>query len=247
MITTPTPHNNAKFGDIANVVLMPGDPLRAKYIAENFLENAKQYNDVRGMYGYTGYYKNTRISVQGSGMGIPSIGIYSMELFDGYDVDTIIRVGSAGSMDNDNADEICKSVNIGDIVIAKDAITDSNYAKANGWNYEPTASKKVLDIASNLSKNMPNVKIGTIYSSDSFYMKDEDLVAISKTKTLGVEMETFGLYMNAKHTGKNALGLFTISDKPLKGEFMSSKMRETGLNQMIELALNIAVELEKDK
>ena len=147
MINTPTPHNEAKLGDIAKVVLMPGDPLRAKYIAENFLENVVQYNHVRGMNGYTGEYNGVKVSVQGSGMGIPSIGIYSMELFDGYDVDTIIRVGSAGSMDNEDADETAKSVNVGDIIIARDAITDSNYANANGWDYEPTASEQTLEIA----------------------------------------------------------------------------------------------------
>ncbi len=247
MINTPTPHNEAKLGDIAKVVLMPGDPLRAKYIAENFLENVVQYNHVRGMNGYTGEYNGIKVSVQGSGMGIPSIGIYSMELFDGYDVDTIIRVGSAGSMDNPDADETAKSVNVGDIIIARDAITDSNYANANGWDYEPTASEKVLDIALRLSSGMDNVKVGTIYSSDSFYMSDEDLKARARTNTLGVEMETFGLYMNAKHTCKNALGIFTCSDKPLKGEGMSSQERETGLNQMIKLALDIAVEIEKER
>lgn len=247
MINTPTPHNEAKLGDIAKVVLMPGDPLRAKYIAENFLENVVQYNHVRGMNGYTGEYNGVKVSVQGSGMGIPSIGIYSMELFDGYDVDTIIRVGSAGSMDNPDADETAKSVNVGDIIIARDAITDSNYANANGWDYEPTASEKVLEIALRLSSEMDNVKVGTIYSSDSFYMSDEDLKARARTNTLGVEMETFGLYMNAKHTGKNALGIFTCSDKPLKGEGMSSQERETGLNQMIKLALDIAVEIEKER
>ena len=247
MINTPTPHNEAKLGDIAKVVLMPGDPLRAKYIAENFLENVVQYNHVRGMNGYTGEYNGVKVSVQGSGMGIPSIGIYSMELFDGYDVDTIIRVGSAGSMDNEDADETAKSVNVGDIIIARDAITDSNYANANGWDYEPTASEQTLEIALRLSSSMNNVKVGTIYSSDSFYMSDEDLKARARTNTLGVEMETFGLYMNAKKKKKNALGIFTCSDKPLKGEGMSSQERETGLNQMIKLALDIAVEIEKER
>ena len=130
-INTPTPHNNAKFGEIAKTVLMPGDPLRAKYIAQNYLEDAKLYNDIRGMLGYTGKYKGVTISVQGSGMGVPSMGIYSKELFEGYDVDNIIRIGSAGSLDNDNASDISKSVNLGDIVVASDVITDSNYVNAN--------------------------------------------------------------------------------------------------------------------
>ena len=245
-INVPTPHNEAKMGDIAKTVLMPGDPLRAKYIAENFLEDAKLYNNVRGMLGYTGTYKGVRVSVQGSGMGVPSIGIYSMELFAGYDVDNIIRVGSAGSMDNEDACDIAKSVEIGDVIVATDAMTDSNYGVSNNFNFEPKASEKLLEVARQLGKDKENVKFGSIYTSDSFYMDREFLVERSQKPCLGVEMETYALYMNAKATGKNALGIFTVSDKPLKGEGMSSEMRQTGLNDMIKLALDIAVELEEE-
>lgn len=245
-INVPTPHNEAKMGDIAKTVLMPGDPLRAKYIAENFLEDAKLYNNVRGMLGYTGTYKGVNISVQGSGMGIPSMGIYSMELFAGYDVENIIRIGSAGSMDNYDACDIAKSVELGDVIVAEAVQTDSNYAIANHFEYEPIASEKLLGVAKRVGKNRENVKFGTIYTSDSFYMDEEILKEISQKPCLGVEMETFALYMNAKATGKNALGIFTLTDKPLKGLGVSSEERQTGLNDMITLALDIAVELEKD-
>ena len=245
-INVPTPHNEAKFGDIAKTVLMPGDPLRAKYIAENFLEDAKLYNNVRGMLGYTGTYKGVKVSVQGSGMGIPSIGIYSMELFAGYDVDNIIRVGSAGSMDNEAASDIAKTVKLGDVIVANYAQTDSNYAVANKFEFEPTASEKILSIAREVGKDRENVKFGNIYSSDSFYMDNDILVSISQTDCLAVEMETFGLYMNAKKTGKNALGIFTVTDKPLQGIGVPSEQRQTGLNDMITLALDIAVELDKE-
>ncbi len=246
-INVPTPHNEAKLGDIAKTVLMPGDPLRAKYIAENFLEDAKLYNNVRGMLGYTGKYKGVTVSVQGSGMGVPSIGIYSKELFEGYDVDNIIRIGSAGSMDNDNASEECKSVNLGDIIIATDADTDSNYIVANEYEVYPTASEYLLDVARNKSKDMSNVKFGTIFTSDSFYQDRNILENVSKTDALGVEMETVALYANAKIANKNALTICTVTDKPLKGIAIPSEQRQTGLNEMITLALEIAVDLEKGR
>ncbi len=246
-INTPTPHNKAKLGDIAKTVLMPGDPLRAKYIAENFLEDAKLYNDVRGMLGYTGKYKGVTISVQGSGMGVPSMGIYSKELFEGYDVDNIIRIGSAGSLDNDEASEVCKSVDLGDIVIATDVITDSNYIEANEYEVFPYASEKLLDMAKEKCKDMNNIKIGTIYTSDTFYMDHRLLKEMSKNDVMGVEMETLALYTNAQIANKNALALFTVTDKLLRGISVLAEERQTGLNQMIELALDIAVELEKDR
>ncbi len=246
-INVPTPHNEAKLGDIAKTVLMPGDPLRAKYIAEKFLEDAKLYNNVRGMLGYTGKYKGVTVSVQGSGMGVPSIGIYSKELFEGYDVDNIIRIGSAGSMDNDNASEECKSVNLGDIIIATDADTDSNYIVANEYEVHPTASEYLLDVARNKSKDMSNVKFGTIFTSDSFYQDRNILENVSKTDALGVEMETVALYANAKIANKNALTICTVTDKPLKGIAIPSEQRQTGLNEMITLALEIAVDLEKGR
>ncbi len=246
-ISTPTPHNKAKLGDIAKTVLMPGDPLRAKYIAENFLEDAKLYNDVRGMLGYTGKYKGVTISVQGSGMGVPSMGIYSKELYEGYDVDNIIRIGSAGSLDNDEASDVCKSVDLGDIVIATDVVTDSNYIEANEYDVYPSASDKLLDIAKEKSRDMNNIKIGTVYTSDTFYMDHRLLKQMSKNDVMGVEMETLALYTNAKVANKNALALFTVTDKLLRGISVPAEDRQLGLNQMIELALEIAYELEKDR
>ncbi len=245
-IATPTPHNMAKKGEIAKTVLMPGDPLRAKYIAETFLEDAKLYNDVRGMYGYTGKYNGVEVSVQGSGMGVPSMGIYSKELFEGYDVNNIIRIGSAGSLDNDEASKICKSVDLGDILIANDVVTDSNYIVANNYNVEPIASEKILNIAKKLTSDMSNVKYGTIYTSDTFYMEHELLKEMSKSDVMGVEMETLALYANAKVANKNALALFTVTDKLLRGISVPSEDRLLGLNSMIKLALDIAVELEKE-
>ncbi|MGN1012973.1 MAG: purine-nucleoside phosphorylase [Clostridia bacterium] len=245
-INTPTPHNQAKLGEIAKTVLMPGDPLRAKYIAENFLEDAELYNNVRGMLGYTGKYKGVTISVQGSGMGVPSMGIYSKELFEGYDVDNIIRIGSAGSLDNDNASDICKSINLGDIIVAEDVDTDSNYIVANEYDVFPSASEKILDIAREKCRNINNVKFGTVYTSDTFYMENRLLEEMSRKPVLGVEMETLALYTNAQVANKNALALFTVTDKLLRGISVPAEQRQTGLNQMIELALEIAVELEKE-
>lgn len=246
-INTPTPHNNAKFGEIAKTVLMPGDPLRAKYIAQKYLEDAKLYNDVRGMLGYTGKYKGVTISVQGSGMGVPSMGIYSKELFEGYDVDNIIRIGSAGSLDNDNASDISKSVNLGDIVVASDVITDSNYINANHYNVEPVASEKLLNILKDRSKGKDNIKIGTVYTSDTFYMENYLLEEMSKKDVMGVEMETLALYTNAKVANKNALSMFTVTDKLLRGISVGANERQNGLNEMIELALDVAVQLEKER
>ena len=246
-INTPTPHNNAKIGEIAKTVLMPGDPLRAKYIAQKYLEDAKLYNDVRGMLGYTGKYKGITISVQGSGMGVPSMGIYSKELFEGYDVDNIIRIGSAGSLDNDNASDISKSVNLGDIVVASDVITDSNYINANHYNVEPVASEKLLNILKERSKGKDNIKIGTVYTSDTFYMENYLLEEMSKKDVMGVEMETLALYTNAKVANKNALAMFTVTDKLLRGISVGANERQNGLNEMIELALNVAVQIEKER
>lgn len=246
-INTPTPHNEAKLGDIAKTVLMPGDPLRAKYIAENFLEDAKLYNNVRGMLGYTGKYKGVTVSVQGSGMGVPSIGIYSKELFEGYDVDNIIRIGSAGSLANDNGSEICNSVDLGDIIIATDADSDSNYIVANNYDVYPSASEELLNIAKELSSKMNNVKIGTIFTSDTFYTERSILEALSKTDVMGVEMETLALYANAKIANKNALAMFTVTDNLLRGQSVPSEQRQLGLNDMITLALEVAVKLEKDR
>lgn len=243
-INVPTPHNEAKYGDIAKTVLMPGDPLRAKYIVENYFDDYVCYNNVRGMLGFTGHYKGVKISVQGSGMGVPSMGIYSKELFEGYDVQNIIRIGSAGSLSNDNADEKTKSVKLKDILVARDVDTDSNYATTMEVDEIcPVASDKLLN---KLLEITNDVKVGTIYTSDVFYSSKEKLVDISKTGVLGVEMETNALYINALMAGKNAIAMFTVSDNPILCESIDSKTREIGLNKMIEIALELAIKCEKE-
>lgn len=233
----PTAHNNAKLGDIAETILLPGDPLRAKFIAETFLDNPIMYNTVRGMYGYTGYYKGKKISVQGSGMGIPSIGIYSYELINFYGVKNLIRVGSAGAIN--------EKLKVHDIVIGMGACTDSNYA--NQFNlpgtFSPIASydllKKSVDIAN--SKNI-NVTVGNIVSNDVFY-SDSGLDNLAKWKKMGVlavEMEAAALYMNAARAGVNALCILTISDCPFTGEECSAHERQVAFTKMMEIALELA-------
>lgn len=233
----PTAHNNAKLGDIAETILLPGDPLRAKFIAETFLDNPIMYNTVRGMYGYTGYYKGKKISVQGSGMGIPSIGIYSYELINFYGVKNLIRVGSAGAIN--------EKLKVHDIVIGMGACTDSNYA--NQFNlpgtFAPIASydllKKSVDIAN--SKNI-NVTVGNIVSNDVFY-SDSGLDNLAKWKKIGVlavEMEAAALYMNAARAGVNALCILTISDCPFTGEECSAYERQVAFTKMMEIALELA-------
>lgn len=242
---TPTPHNEAKKGDIAKTVLMPGDPLRAKYIAENFLENPVLYNKVRGMFGYTGNYKGIRVSVQGSGMGVPSMGIYSKELFEGYDVDNIIRIGSIGALSNS---ESPNNINIKDIVVASSVETDSNYAKSNGLStcdFFNNASENLLNIAKNIANK--NIKFGKVFTSDVFYSSKEHLIELSKTGILGVEMETLALYVNANISKKNALAIFTVSDNPILGIGISASERENGFNKMIEYALDIVLNIEREK
>jgi purine-nucleoside phosphorylase len=221
-------------GDIAKTVLMPGDPLRAKFIAETYLEDVVQYNTVRNMFGYTGTYKGKRISVQGHGMGIPSIGIYTYELFNFYDVDNIIRIGSAGAIDDD--------VHLRDIVIAMGACTDSNY----GHQFElpgtfaPIASYKLLSKAVEVAKQQGvNYKVGNILSSDAFYDDSNSMIKWRKMGVLAVEMEASALYMNAARAGKNALCILTISDCPLSGEATSAEERQTTFTQMMEIALQL--------
>lgn len=233
----PTAHNNAKLGDIAETILLPGDPLRAKFIAESFLDNPVMYNTVRGMYGYTGYYKGKKISVQGSGMGIPSIGIYSYELINFYGVKNLIRVGSAGAIN--------KNLKVHDIVIGMGACTDSNYA--NQFNlpgiFAPIASydllKKSVDISN--SKNI-NVTVGNIVSNDVFYSDSglDNLAKWNKMGVLAVEMEAAALYMNAARAGVNALCILTISDCPFTGEECSAHERQVAFTKMMEIALELA-------
>lgn len=244
----PTPHNSANLGDIAKTVLMPGDPLRAKYIAEKYLTDVFCYNEVRDMLGFTGYYKGKRVSVQGSGMGVPSMGIYSKELFEGYQVDNIIRIGTAGSLSNEKSSEYAKQTKLKDILVADKVISDSNYIEANELDIVPVASKELLiKLNKVLERNKTNVKVGTIYTSDTFYMKKELLQEISQKDILGVEMETIALYANAAVSNKNAIAMFTVSDNIILNKSVSSEERVNGLDKMIELALELAYECESDR
>jgi len=242
---TPTPHNKAKKGEIAKTVLMPGDPLRAKYIAEKYLTDVTMYNDVRNMFGFTGKYKGKEISIQGSGMGVPSMGIYSRELFEGYDVDNIIRIGSAGALANDEASEEAKGINLRDVLVATSVATDSNYLVSNNMDdYYPVVSDNILEVVEQVTKeNNIDVKYGEIFTSDVFYKDRQGLIECSKLGVMGVEMETLALYANAKITNKNALAMFTVSDNPILGESISSDERQIGFDKMIELALEVAYRL----
>ncbi len=231
----PTPHNAAKKGDIAKKVLMPGDPLRAKYIAETYLDNPVCFNTVRNILGYTGLYKGKEVSVMASGMGMPSIGIYSYELFHFYDVDQIIRIGSAGALQDD--------LNVKDIVIALGACTDSNYGSQFHLPgvFAPIADYHLVVRAVEAAKKLETpVRVGNVVSSDVFY--SDDAAASDQWKKMGVlcaEMECAGLYMNAARAGKQALGILTISDHIYREEAMTAQERQTTFNQMMEIALNI--------
>ncbi len=237
MESTPTPHNGAKFGDIAKTVLMPGDPLRAKYIADSYLENVQCFNTVRNMLGYTGTYKDHKVSVMGGGMGMPSIGIYSYELYEFYGVESIIRVGSAGGID--------PSVQVRDVVAGMGACTDSNYAAQYNMpgTIAPICSYGLLEQAVNAGRELGvNVKVGNILSSDHFYLDDPTSTAAwQKMGVLAVEMEAAALYMNAARAGKKALCLLTVSDLPLTGESLPADERQTSFTQMMEIALSVAI------
>ena len=231
----PTPHNNAKKGDIAKTVLMPGDPLRAKFIAENYLENPVCYNEVRGMLGFTGTYKGVPVSVQGSGMGMPSRGIYSWELFNEYDVENIIRVGTAGG--------IADNVQLRDVVIGMSASTNSAYASQYRLpgTYAPTASWELLSAAVEAAKTKGSTfHVGNIFSSDTFYDDADSLAEWNKMGVLAIEMEAAALYMNAARAGKNALCILTVSDCPLKGLSTTAEERQTTFRDMMEIALEAA-------
>ena len=234
MANTPTPHIGAKFGEIAETVIMAGDPLRVKFMAERFLENPVLFNEVRGMLGYTGTYKGKRISVMGHGMGIPSIGIYSYELYNFYGVKTIIRVGSAGSINND--------LNLGDIVVAMGSCTDSNYAaqyKLHGT-YAPIADFDLARRAADAcEKRGINYKVGNVFSSDVFYADTDINSEWIKMGVLAVEMEAPSLYMNAARSGNRALVMCTISDHILKGEKMPADARRTSFTNMMDVAFSI--------
>lgn len=220
---------------IAKTVIMPGDPLRAKYIADNFLTNVEQFNSVRGMFGFTGDFNGKKISVMGSGMGMPSIGIYSYELFAFYDVDTIIRVGSAGAYTAD--------LDLYDVVLAEEAYSESTFAnvvlgeKVNTLSSNKEVNKKLIESADKLGHK---INIGTIHSSDVFYRKefDEYKEINSKYNAICVEMESFALFANAKATGKRAACLLTISDNLVTHEATTSEERQTAFTKMMEIALN---------
>lgn len=236
MSNVPTAHNGANAGDFAKTVLMPGDPLRAKYIAETYLENPKQVTTVRNMFGYTGTYKGKEISVMGSGMGMPSIGIYSYELFNFYDVDSIIRIGSAGGL----ADHL----KLKDVVVAMGACTNSNYAAQFGLpgTFAPTADYGLMSRAIEVAKAQgTNVVVGNVLSSDVFYNPDPGVNDQWKSMgVLAVEMESAALYMNAAKAGKKALCLLTISDHLYTKEELDAAERQVGFGQMMEIALELA-------
>lgn len=229
-------HIGAQKGQIAKTVLLPGDPLRAKFIAEKFLKNPKLYNEVRGMYGFTGTYNGKEVSVQGTGMGMPSIGIYSYELISEYGVENLIRVGSCGSYRED--------VKIRDVILAMGASTNSNYASQ--YNLPGSFSaiadfnllKKAYDAA--IKKNV-NVKVGNILSSDIFYNATKDIYKVwAQMGILAVEMEAAALYMNAAKLGAKALAILTVSDSLVTHEATSSEEREKTFTEMMEIALELA-------
>ncbi|MBP5342647.1 purine-nucleoside phosphorylase [bacterium] len=235
-----TPHNNANLGDIAKTVLMPGDPLRAKYIADNYLENVVCFNTVRNMFGYTGTYKGKKVSIMGSGMGMPSIGIYSYELYKFYDVDNIIRIGSAGSYKND--------VKIYDVVVADKAYSESNYAHVFNL-YESDVMKpseflndKIKKVAA--KKNI-DIKTGCIHSSDVFYHEKGSnyMDGVIKNDCICVEMESFALFSNAFALKKNAACILTISDSLVTHQETTAAERQNSFNKMMELALETTLEL----
>ncbi|MBP5224410.1 MAG: purine-nucleoside phosphorylase [Lachnospiraceae bacterium] len=234
-MSVPTPHINAKVGDFAPTVLMPGDPLRSKFIAENFLEDAVLVNNVRGVQGYTGTYKGKRVSVMASGMGMPAIGIYSYELFAFFGVETIIRVGSCGSFDKD--------LHVRDIILAQAACTDSNFASQYRLpgQFSPIADFDLLRKAADAcEKKGLNYKVGNMFSSDKFYDDANSGMDWAKMGVLGVEMESAALYCNAARLGKKALTICTVSDSFVHPEITTAEERQNSFTDMMEIALEIA-------
>jgi len=229
-------HIGAKENEIAQTVLLPGDPLRAKYIAENFLEDVKCYNEVRGMYGFTGHYKGKRVSVQGTGMGVPSLSIYVNELITSYNVKNLIRIGTCGSLQPD--------IELRDIVIAMSSSTDSaiNKIRFNGMDYAPTASFKLLKKAYDKAMELGiQPKIGNILTTDTFYNDDPDSWKLwAKFGVLAVEMETAGLYTLAAKYNVDALTILTVSDSLVTGEATTAEERQKTFMDMVKIALEIA-------
>jgi purine-nucleoside phosphorylase len=230
----PTPHISAQYGEIAKSVIMAGDPLRAKLMAERYLENAVQVNNVRSMLAFTGEYKGKKVTVMGHGMGIPSIGIYTYELYNFYDVDTIIRVGSAGSLHKD--------LHLGDIVVAQGSCHNSNY----GIQFElPGVYAPIADFdlcrkaAESAEKFGYRYRVGNVFSSDSFYTENAHNDKWINMGVLCVEMEAPALYMNAARAGKKALVMITMSDNIVTGEAMSAEQRQTSFTNMMDVAFDI--------
>ncbi len=235
-----TPHINAQLGDFGKTVLMPGDPLRAKFIAETYLTDAKLVNNVRGIQGYTGYYKGVKVSVMASGMGMPSMGIYSYELFEFFGVEQILRIGSAGA--------ICEKVKLREIVLGAGACTNSAFGEQYHLrgSFAPIADFDLLrTCAEEAEKLGASYHVGNLLSSDTFYDAGEgDTLAWGKMGVLAVEMEAAALYMNAARCGKRALAICTVSDSLITGEATTAEERQNTFTQMMELALNTAVAME---
>ena len=234
MANTPTPHIGAQYGEIAETVIMAGDPLRAKLMAERFLDDAVQFNNVRGMLGFTGTYKGKRISVMGHGMGMPSIGIYTYELFNFYGVKTIVRVGSAGAIQTD--------LHLGDLVIAQGACTNSNYAAQYELpgTYAPIGDFQLLRKAAESCDRMGyTYQVGNVLSSDVFYSENPNTDKWVKMGVLAVEMEIAALYMNAARSGNRALAICTVSDHIITGEVTTAEERQNTFTKMMDVAFSL--------
>ena len=235
----PTPHNSANPGDFAKTVLMPGDPLRAKFIADTFLENARMVNNVRGIQGYTGTYKGTPVSVMASGMGMPSIGIYSHELYSQYGVENIMRIGSAGA--------ISEKLKLRDVVAAQGACTNSSFAHQYGLpgTFAPIADYKLLETAVATARELGvEMPVGNLLSSDTFYDASASTMKWASMGVLAVEMEAAALYMTAAYLGKRALAICSISDSIVTGEELSANERQTTFTTMMRIALETAVKMD---
>lgn len=235
----PTPHNAAQMGDFAKTVLMPGDPLRAKFIAETFLGEARLINNVRGIQGYTGLYQGVPVSVMASGMGMPSIGIYSYELYSQYGVENILRIGSAGA--------ISRKLKLRDVVAAQGACTNSHFAHQYGLpgQFAPIADFTLLETAVGVARAMGvEMPVGNLLSSDTFYDASNSTMKWAEMGVLAVEMEAAALYMTAAKLGKRALAICSISDSIVTGEELSAADRQTTFTTMMEIALKTAVQME---
>ena len=234
MANTPTPHIGAQFGEIAETVIMAGDPLRAQFMAEKFLDNPVQFNKVRGMLGFTGTHEGKRVSVMGHGMGMPSIGIYTYELYNFYGVKTIIRVGSAGSIQTD--------LHLGDLVIAQGACTNSNYVAQFELpgSYAPIGDFSLMRKAAETCDRLGyNYKVGNVLSSDTFYTENAHNDRWINMGVMAVEMEIAALYMNAARSGNRALGICTISDHIITGESTTAEERQTTFTHMMDVAFSL--------